>query len=210
MKLIRLARNSLAGVGLSACLLCSAAHATGIKLFIYELPDGSRVVTERATSSKHYRLVRTGVDTTGLGQLAASGSIQFFRTDTSAYDDVIKRVASEHRMDFALVKAVMHVESSFNPYARSHKGALGLMQVLPETAKRHGVNDVYSPTQNIEAGVKHLKYLTKKFNNEANLVLAAYNAGENAVIQYNGIPPYQETLSYVHKVLSLQRYYSRS
>ncbi len=184
MMLIRLARHGLAGVGLSACFLCGAAHAAGTKLFIYELPDGSRVVTERPMSNNHYRLVRTGVDTTGMGQLAASGSIQFFRTDMSAYDDVIKRVASEHRVDFALVKAVMHVESSFNPYARSHKGALGLMQVMPETAKRHGVRDIYNPMQNIEAGVKHLKYLTKKFNNEAYLVLAAYNAGENAVMQY--------------------------
>ena len=210
MKPIRLARNSLASVGLSALFIVGVAQAADAKLYIYELPDGSRIVTERAMTNKHYRLVRTGVDTTGLGQLAASSSIQFFRTDTSAYDDVIRRVAAEQRVDFALVKAVMHVESSFNPYARSHKGALGLMQVLPETAKRHGVNDIYSPTQNIEAGVKHLKYLTKKFNNEANLVLAAYNAGENAVIQYNGIPPYQETLSYVHKVLSLQRHYSRS
>jgi hypothetical protein len=210
MKLSRVARNGLAGVGLSACVLCGVAQGADTKLYIYELPDGSRVVTERPMSNKYYRLVRIGVDTTGLGQLAASGSIQFFRTTTSAYDDVIRRVAAEHRMDFALVKAVMHVESSFNPYARSHKGALGLMQVMPDTAKRHGVLDIYNPTQNIEAGVKHLKYLTQKFNNESYLVLAAYNAGENAVLQYNGIPPYQETLSYVDKVLSLQRVYSRT
>jgi len=210
MKLSQVARIGLAGVGLSACFLCGAVQGADTKLYIYELPDGSRVVTERPMSNKHYRLVRIGVDTTGMGQLAASNSIQFFRTNSSAYDDVIRRVTAEHRLDFALVKAVMHVESSFNPYARSHKGALGLMQVMPETAKRHGVLDIYNPTQNIEAGVKHLKYLTQKFNNESYLVLAAYNAGENAVLQYNGIPPYEETLSYVYKVLSLQRVYSRT
>lgn len=204
-------KTGLVGMGLAAWLFAGAAQAEpGAKLYVYELLDGSRIMTGHVLTNKQYRLVRTGVDTSGEGQLAASQNIQFFRTDPTAYDDVIRRIADAHKVDFALIKAVMHVESSFNPYARSHKGALGLMQVLPETAKRHGVHDIYDPAQNIEAGVKHLKYLTAKFNNQSYLVLAAYNAGENAVHRHNGVPPYEETQSYVRKVLSLKQQYSRS
>jgi hypothetical protein len=211
MTVIRVAKTGWVGVGLVAWLFAGAAWAEpGVTLYVYELLDGSRIVTGHVLTNKHYRLVRTGVDTTGEDQFAASQNIQFFRTDPTAYDDLIRRVAAAHKMDFALIKAVMHVESSFNPYARSHKGALGLMQVLPETAKRHGVHDIYDPAQNIEAGVKHLKYLTTKFNNQPYLVLAAYNAGENAVRQHNGIPPYEETQNYVRRVLSLKQQYSRS
>ncbi len=179
-------------------------------MYVYELPDGSRIVTDYPVNNRHYRLVRTGVDTRGVGQLAASKSGQFFRTDPDAYDDLIRRIASAHQVDFALVKAVMHVESSFNPYARSPKGALGLMQVLPETARRHGVHDVYDPEKNIEAGVRHLRYLLDLFHHKQYLVLAAYNAGENAVRNHRGIPPYQETQRYVRRVLKMKREYSRS
>jgi len=210
-------RPTIALFGLSICLIAmfaaSPAEASGPRaksMYVYELPDGSRIVTDYPLNNRHYRLVRTGVDTRGVGQLAASKNNQFFRTDPDAYDGLIRRIASEHEVDFALVKAVMHVESSFNPYARSPKGALGLMQVLPETARRHGVHDVYDPEQNIEAGVRHLKYLLGLFNHKHYLVLAAYNAGENAVRNHRGIPPYQETQSYVRRVLKMKREYARS
>ncbi|OGI42512.1 MAG: hypothetical protein A2150_00880 [Candidatus Muproteobacteria bacterium RBG_16_64_11] len=209
--MISIIKTGLVVTGMAAWLFAGAAQAEpSAKMYVYELLDGSRIMTGHALANKHYRLVRTGVDTSGEGQFAASRNSQFFRTDPSAYDDLIRRVAAAHQVEFALIKAVMHVESSFNPYARSHKGALGLMQVLPETAKRHGVRDIYDPAQNIEAGVKHLKYLTAKFNSEQYLVLAAYNAGENAVYRHNGIPPYEETQNYVRKVLSLKQQYSRS
>ena len=198
---------------LGATLAVGPAEASAPRaksMYVYELPDGSRIVTDYPLNNRHYRLVRTGVDTRGVGQLAASKSNQFFRTDPDAYDGLIRRIASDHGVEFALVKAVMHVESSFNPYARSPKGALGLMQVLPETARRHGVHDVYDPEQNIEAGVRHLKYLLNLFNQKHYLVLAAYNAGENAVRNHRGIPPYHETQSYVRRVLKMKREYSRS
>lgn len=210
-------RASAALVALPLCLVLTlgagsaeASSPRAKSMYVYELPDGSRIVTDHPLNNRHYRLVRTGVDTRGVGQLAASKSNQFFRTDPDAYDGLIRRIASDHGVDFALVKAVMHVESSFNPYARSPKGALGLMQVLPETARRHGVHDVYDPEQNIEAGVRHLKYLLNLFNQKHYLVLAAYNAGENAVRNHRGIPPYQETQSYVRRVLKMKREYSRS
>jgi soluble lytic murein transglycosylase-like protein len=186
----------------------SAWAGSTATLYVYELSDGSRIVTDHKLSGKNYRLVRMGASTKGIGQLAASQDSQLFRADPCAYDDLIRRYAKEYKVDFALVKAVMSVESSFNPYARSNKGALGLMQVLPETAKRQGVDDVYDPAQNIEAGVKHLRYLLDIFNNKQYLVIAAYNAGENAVRRHRGIPPFQETQSYVRRVLSLKRLYS--
>jgi soluble lytic murein transglycosylase-like protein len=149
-----------------------------------------------------------GENAKGMGQLAASRTPEFFRSDSSAYDALILAKAREHNIDFALVKAIIHVESSFNPYAVSDKGAKGLMQVMPETARRHGVVDIYDPAQNIEAGIRYLKYLNAMFNNKQYLVLAAYNAGENAVQRHRGIPPYTETQLYVRRVMQLRRQYS--
>jgi len=192
---------------LTAAPFLGDAMAAG-SLYVYELPNGTRMVTDYPLNNRHYRLVRKGATARGAGQLAASNNTQFFRTDPAAYDHLIRRIAEEHNVDFALVKAIMHVESSFNPYARSEKGALGLMQVLPETAKRYGVHNIYDPEENIEAGVRHLKFLTEMFNKKNYLVIAAYNAGENAVKRHRGIPPYQETQRYVRKVLRYKREYA--
>lgn len=187
-----------------ACLTANIAQAA---LYVYQLPDGSRVVSDHALNGRQYRLVRVGETAKNIGRLAAYQDPQLFRADPNAYDRLIKRVATKYHVDFALVKAVMHVESGFNPYAKSHKGALGLMQLLPTTAQRYGVDDVYDPVSNIVAGVRHLKYLLDIFNHKHKLALAAYNAGENAVLRYRGIPPYPETRAYVRKVLQYQRRY---
>lgn len=189
-------------------LASAPTWAQDTRLYVYELPDGSRIVTDHALNNKHYRLVRTGEAHQKLGQLAAARTPEFFRSDSGAYDALILAKAKEHKVDFALVKAIIHVESSFNPYAISHRGARGLMQVMPETAKRHGIHDIYDPAENVEAGIRHLKYLTVLFNNKNYLVLAAYNAGENAVRRHGGIPPYPETELYVRKVLQAKRQYS--
>ncbi|MEE8481843.1 MAG: lytic transglycosylase domain-containing protein [Acidiferrobacterales bacterium] len=182
----------------------SAAASAG--LYIYQLPNGSRIITDHLLNNKHYKLVRSGNTDSRLGTLLASNNHQFFRTDTSAYDHFIRNSASEHRVDHALVKAIIHAESAFNPYATSKKGARGLMQLLPTTAAMYGVSNLYDPEQNIDAGVQHLKYLLKKYSNNSRLAVAAYNAGETAVRRYGGVPPYKETRTYVTKVL---RYKSR-
>jgi len=196
-----------AGLLVLGCLSANIANAA---LFVYELPDGSRVVTDHALVGRHYRLVRVGETAKNIGQLAAHQDPQLFRADPTTYDRLIRRVASQYAVDFALVKAVMHVESGFNPYAKSHKGALGLMQLMPTTAQRYGIHDVYDPVNNIVAGVRHLKYLLEMFNHKYKLALAAYNAGENAVTRYRGIPPYRETQDYVRKVMRYQKQYSRA
>ncbi|MBI5782709.1 MAG: lytic transglycosylase domain-containing protein [Gammaproteobacteria bacterium] len=208
MRIIRLpsARQSVVALGLFALL--AVGGAARAEVYVYEMPDGSRMITDHPINAKHSRVVRVAPDVKGAGRLAAQKNSPAFREDASTYDRLIRRYADEHGVDFALVKAVMQVESSFNPYAVSSKGARGLMQMMPETASRYGVRDIYNPGENIRAGVQHLKYLSEAFNNKLYLVIAAYNAGENAVKQHGGIPPFEETQNYVRKVLQYQRQYS--
>jgi hypothetical protein len=126
----------------------------------------------------------------------------------SLYDALIDDAARAHSLDPKLVKSVMLVESAFNPSAVSRKGARGLMQLMPETARHHGVENSFDPAQNIRGGAKHLSYLMGLFGNDLPRSLAAYNAGENAVLRHGGIPPYEETRIYVHKALTA--YYGKS
>lgn len=121
----------------------------------------------------------------------------------AAIGRLIDHIARKHGMDPELVKAVARVESNYNPTAVSPKGALGVMQLLPKTAQRFGVADAYDPAQNIEGGIRYLKFLKDQFPGNLSLVLAAYNAGENAVRKHGGVPPYRETRDYVHKIRQL-------
>lgn len=119
----------------------------------------------------------------------------------TAYDPLIAQASSQHRLDARLVKAVIQVESSFEPRARSPRGAMGLMQLMPATAREYKARNPYDPQSNIEAGSKHLRALLDKF--ELPLALAAYNAGEATVRRFGGIPPFPETQAYVAKILAL-------
>jgi soluble lytic murein transglycosylase-like protein len=124
----------------------------------------------------------------------------------SPYGKIIYDVAIRHSINPHLVAALIHVESAFNPRAVSPKGACGLMQLLPETARRFGLTkkkDLYDPKKNLEAGVRYLKWLANRFGGDTQKILAAYNAGEGAVQRFGGIPPYQETQSYVQKIFGL-------
>lgn len=126
----------------------------------------------------------------------ASGS-----KNRNAYDALIVASALRHGVDPALMKAMMHTESGFNPNARSPVGAQGLMQLMPATAKRFDVMNAWNPAENIEGAAKYIKYLKNRFSNIQH-VIAGYNAGEGNVSKYGGIPPFRETRDYVQRVLS--------
>jgi soluble lytic murein transglycosylase-like protein len=125
----------------------------------------------------------------------------------SRYDGLVKRCAQKYRVEEALVRAVIHAESAFNASAVSHAGAAGLMQLMPATAKRYGVEDRFNASQNVHGGIRYLKDLLNKYQQDERLALAAYNAGEGAVARYKGVPPYAETRAYVKKVIALRGRY---
>ena len=129
------------------------------------------------------------------------------RLNTSAYRDEVRAAAREHGVDEAIVRAIIHAESAFNPNALSRVGAQGLMQLMPATARRFGVGNAFEPRQNINGGVKYLAWLLKRFNGNLTLAAAGYNAGEGAVDKYKGVPPYRETRHYVDRVAVLAERY---
>ncbi len=122
---------------------------------------------------------------------------------------LIEEAAERYDVDPALVKAIIMAESNYNPHAVSKKGAQGLMQLMPSTAKALGVEDSFDPKHNINAGVRYFKQLMNKLNGDAELALAAYNAGLRRVYQYQGIPPFKSTQYYIKKVLKYHQYYKQ-
>jgi len=127
----------------------------------------------------------------------------------SRYASQIQAAAMANNVEAALIRAVISVESGYNPSAMSRAGAVGLMQLMPETAKRYNVMDRHDPEQNIRGGAQYLRDLLRMFNYDLHLAIAAYNAGEEAVMKYgNRIPPYRETLAYVPKVMKFYQRYS--
>jgi len=117
------------------------------------------------------------------------------------YDPIIKKVAGKYRIDPALVHVIIRAESNYDSFAISNKGAMGLMQLMPATAKQYGVNNVFNSAQNIEGGIRYLGDLVKLYDGQTRLVLAAYNAGQEAVRKYKGIPPYPETKAYIAGIM---------
>ena len=123
------------------------------------------------------------------------------KAQSTNIDEIIETFSNKYNVDSDFIKAIIKQESGFNPKATSKKGAMGLMQLMPSTAKSLGVNDAYNPWENIEGGVKLLSGLLNKYNNNRELALAAYNAGSGAVSKYGGIPPYKETQNYVKSII---------
>lgn len=137
--------------------------------------------------------------------LTISGSLP--RAVSSDYDQLIFDVAAAQAVDPALVKAVVHAESAFNPFATSNKGAMGLMQLMPQTARRFGVRNAYHPLDNLSAGTKYLKWLLQRYDGNLRLALAAYNSGEQTVDRFREVPPITETQVYVRRVMSFLEVY---
>jgi soluble lytic murein transglycosylase-like protein len=159
----------------------------------YRIDENGVARFTNAPTTPDYRLLQPGV--------LPSAS----RLTAASIDGLIEAFAAEHSIDSALIRAVIRAESNFNHRAVSRKGAQGLMQLMPATIGRLSVGDAFDPHENIGAGVRYLRQLLDQFQGDLTLALAAYNAGENAVLRYRGVPPYQETRDYVKKVLSQYR-----
>lgn len=178
----------LKGLTLILVLLCAASAESGNILFKFDT-GGKKVyynIPSRWTS-------RGSGDPLGI----------YYSDRVQDYLDMIREISSRHGVDPELVKAVIQVESNYNHRAVSPKGAKGLMQLMPATATRYGVESIFDPSQNIEGGVRYLKDLTSLFNSDLRLTLAAYNAGETRVQKINDVPNFVETQNYVRKVLAL-------
>ncbi|MCF8044434.1 MAG: lytic transglycosylase domain-containing protein [Desulfarculaceae bacterium] len=130
-----------------------------------------------------------------------------FATGSGKYDALIRKASNRYGLDFSLLKAVIHVESGFNPRAVSGKGAKGLMQIMPENFERLDVSDPFDPSQNIMGGARYLNRLIRRYKNTLSLALAAYNAGPSTVDRYETIPPFPETRRYVKKVMKAYSMY---
>lgn len=128
----------------------------------------------------------------------------------TSYDDVISEAARRHGLSSSLIKALIHVESYFNPKAVSKKGAVGLMQIMPENLQALNISDPFDPWENIMGGTSYLKSMLERFRGELPLALAAYNAGPTVVERYKDIPPYPETMAYVEKVMRFFRHYKKT
>jgi len=172
------------------------------------LRSGGEVTCDKTLIAKivadevpHEQLVSpapVAVGTSGQAPAVASGLLE-----QTPYGAIIATVSQAHGVDPMLVRALIQVESNYRPRARSSKGAMGLMQLMPATARQYKVRNPYDPTANISAGVKHLKGLIDRMDGAVELALAAYNAGEGAVKKFKGVPPYRETRNYVSKILLL-------
>jgi soluble lytic murein transglycosylase-like protein len=192
-----LLRSCSRQVVLGALLSALVPAVAEAQIYMWRDSAGNLVLSDRAKDPsavlKTYPVDRGGTIRTTKGTTG---------TRTSQYDAIIEESAAAHGVNPHLVRAVIQQESAFNPNARSHKGAMGLMQLMPGTAAELGVSDPYSPSQNIRGGVAYLKGLLTKFAQNVELALAAYNAGPSAVTKYGAVPPYRETQNYVTRITS--------
>lgn len=189
-------------------LLFLNASSSSAGIYRYEDERGVIHFTNCPGDPKFKLYIREGKEDDQEGNISSRTSrLTNNYKDSKNYDHLILEYAEKYGIDFALIKAIIKAESGFNPLAISRKGAKGLMQLMPETALRMNVSNVFSPRENIEAGVRYLKYLLTIFNGDLRLSLAAYNAGENIVSELRTIPPYQETVDYVRKVLNYYQIY---
>jgi soluble lytic murein transglycosylase-like protein len=181
--------------GLVLVLLVAASGIADI----YRYVDNQGVVhyTNTPTSARYILFIRE------------KKKNQAVPADSKAYDTLIRKAHQRFGVDFFLIKAVIRVESGFNPRAVSRKGARGLMQIMPENFRALSLSDPFDPGQNIMAGTRYLKQLLERYRSNLELALAAYNAGPSVVDRYGAIPPFQETRGYVRKVTALYHRYKK-
>jgi len=175
-----------------------------IRVYTYRQDDGVPAFTDRITGNHAYEVMEFACYACN-----PRSKVDWHSTPLhpDKFADLIADAAQRHAVDSALIQALIHAESGFNPRARSHKGAFGLMQLMPDTARELGVVDVAAPGQNIDGGVRYLAGLLQRFQGDIMLATAAYNAGPGSVTRYGGVPPFEETQTYVKRVKILHDRY---
>jgi soluble lytic murein transglycosylase-like protein len=185
------------------CVTFSSVDLLRADIYRYEDDEGIVHFTDAPTDRRFKVFMR---DLKKDKQLRTK--MQFASTVNPAeYDQIISSCSAKYGVSTSLIKAVIHAESGYNPNAVSRKGASGLMQLMPGTARSLKVNNSFDPKDNVEGGVKYLRFLLDTFRGDVSLAVAAYNAGLNKVAKYGGIPPYSETRTYVNRVLSYMQTY---
>jgi soluble lytic murein transglycosylase-like protein len=194
---------------LSACATLASAQTAGARYHHdnFDIAGGVQVVTAptpapAAAASKANVLVKPTLyaRATNTVAMSASTALDGFTTGDPKVDSYIADSSARHGVDPVLIYSIMHRESAFKKMAVSYKGARGLMQLMPATAARFGVRNIFDPAQNIEAGTRYMRWLLNRFGGDVGLALAGYNAGEGAVDKYRGVPPYRETQEYVKRI----------
>ena len=211
LKTLKTMRCALVSFVLGCCLV----QLTPASVYSYTADDGSVNLSNVPADNRYKELIpeqKVLIPVQQDNALATPSVAEQKPLPTLAnkarYDRIVNAAARTYGLESALLHAVISVESRYNPKAVSSKGAAGLMQLMPATARRYGVDDSLDPVQNIDGGAKYLRDLLKLFNSDVSLALAAYNAGENAVVRNgNRIPPNRETMDYVPKVLGFYRKY---
>ena len=187
---------------LIAALLMASPVTARPQIYAYVDADGMRHYTDVPDNNRYRLLVLSSTDRTVSGDRYDS----LLLAKAGQYDSIIEKAAMASSVEANLLRAVIVVESGFNPHAVSRRGAVGLMQLMPATATRFGVSNPYDPRENVHAGARYLKFLINRFGHDVSLALAAYNAGEEAVARNGGrIPPFTETMAYVPRVMKIYR-----
>jgi soluble lytic murein transglycosylase len=182
--------HKLVGFMVLAWAVFGIAPSALADIYMYKDKNGVITFTNVPNHTAYRRVLRS-----------ANNSLPSVGQFNASYDHLIRTASGRHSVDADLIRAVIKTESDFNAAARSHKGAMGLMQLMPDTARLHNVVDAYDPVENVEGGVRHLRMLLDRYQGNLELSLAAYNAGSGAVEKYRGIPPFAETKEYVRRVL---------
>lgn len=193
-------RHILQRGSLVSLVLVLAAAPAGAEVYKYRDANGQILLTDRPMRGMH--LERRYDIETGRSRSGGGNALAAMRERRDALEPLIAAAAAQEDLDPDLVHAVIRAESAYRPDALSHKGAMGLMQLMPATAERFGVTDRGDPAQNLRGGTRYLRELLTLFDGDLILAVAAYNAGENAVLRYGRkVPPFPETRTYVHRVL---------
>ncbi len=197
-------------LAIAGCVPAFTAGATTV--YVYEDQNGGRLISNQPNQHKSLKLIRSYQPRSAvhaLGPRHYNYAQRRLAPRKTKFDPHIFDLADTFKQDRALIKAIIQIESSFNPRAVSPKGAQGLMQLMPATANSYQVSDPFDVKDNLRGGIRYFAHLMNRYNNDVRLALAAYNAGETAVAKYNGIPPYPETQEYVKYVLRLHKNYQQ-